>query len=105
MTDEQADGEWGLVVAFPDGSPSFVHGFEAGGIWERMRSGREAEIEITTQSDNREVLRRMAIAEGWTLESKPTEVEGWDYTVLTKNRGAPDRPNPHGLRVVKDADG
>jgi hypothetical protein len=32
-----------LLVPFPDGSESFVHGFEAGMIWQRMQNG-EAHI-------------------------------------------------------------
>lgn len=88
-----------LIVSFPDQSPSFVNGFEAGKLWERMRSGAEAEIEAVTHTENREVIDRMALAEGWEVERKSSEVNGWDYITLTKGK-KPDRLNPHGLRVV-----
>lgn len=91
---------WQLLVAFPDESPSFVHGFEAGRIWQRMKVNDEAEIWATTHPENREVIRRMADAEGWSVEVTPTDVEGWDRTLLTKRSAPRERPNPHGLRVV-----
>lgn len=90
--------DWNLVVAFPDGSPSFVAGFEAGMLWSRMKTGTEAEIEMTTRVENREVIDRMAVAEGWRIERATTEADGWDTTTLVKV--APARANPHGLKVV-----
>lgn len=63
-------------------------------------SGFMAEFSMTTHAANREVIARMAEVEGWTVETKPSEVEGWDYTDLQKSRSAPERSNPHGLRVV-----
>ena len=86
-----------LVVSFPDQSHSFCYGFEAGGLWERMSRGDVAEIEATTRVENRECVSRMGVARGWTVEVKPTEITGWDYTTLTKTMTAPERPNPHGL--------
>lgn len=101
MADEDdKSATYGLVVAFPDPSPSFVHGFEAGGLWEKLKNGETAEIQATTHVENREVIARMADAEGWEIEVKPTEVEGWDFTKLEKKRPAREKPNPHGLRVV-----
>lgn len=102
MADDQQgqEAEYGLVVSFPDASPNFVHGFEAGSIWEKMCAGHDAEIELSAHVENREVIQRMAVAEGWEVESKPSGVDGWDTVKLTKTRAAPERPNPHGLRVV-----
>ncbi len=95
---EQAD--YGLMVAFTDESPSFVNGYEAGMLWERMRSGTVAEIETTTHAENRDVIQRMATADGWDCEVKASEVEGWDHTSLRKAKPTSQRPNPHGLKVV-----
>lgn len=92
--------DFGLVVAFPDGSPSFVHGFEAGALWELMTTGTVAEIERTTHRENREVISRMAVAEGWSVEFAASEVDGWDYAKLTKDKTAPTHSNPNGLRLV-----
>jgi hypothetical protein len=96
-----------LLVAFPDGSPSFVHGFEAGQIWRRMREGREAEIEnLTVHAANEEVVRRMAVSEGWECEFEPckdeTEKVYETYRVVTLRKVAKTtaKTNPHGLRVV-----
>ena len=95
----EEEAEFGLVVAFPDASASFCHGFEAGGLWEKMLRGDAADLSLTTHSDNREVIRRMAESQGWLLETKPTSVEGWDETKLTK--AVPARRNPYGFKVVK----
>ncbi len=99
---------WGLIVSFPDASPSFVHGFEAGTISERFTSGREAEIErLTVHAANEEVIRRLCVAHGWECEFQPctdeTEKEYDEYRVVTlrKVAKAADRQNPHGLRSVK----
>lgn len=98
MSDENA--EYGLIVSFEDQSPSYVNGFEAGGIWERLRSGNEAEIEVTIHTANRETVSRMCVAEGWSVEFKGTEYEEWTEAKLSKTGKAPERPNPHGLRLV-----
>ena len=100
--DEHKD-EWGLLVSFTDESQSFVAGFEAGGVWSRMRSGNEAEIELSTHTENREVLQRMACAEGWDIVIEPTAIDGWDTTQLTKRHGRQN--NPRGLRIVGDIAG
>lgn len=95
---------YGLVVAFPDGSASFVNGFEAGILSERMQAGAVAEIEATTHTENREVIARMAVAYGWSVSVKPSGVEGWDNTILRKDQKTPRRPNAHGLRLVASSD-
>lgn len=95
-----SDDAYGLLVAFDDQSPAYVYGFEAGMIWAQMRAGTTSGIEVTTHAENRETIRRMAISDGWTIECNPSEVDGWDYTVLVKDQPAPARANPHGLRVV-----
>lgn len=101
---EHEDNEhtFGLVVAFPDGSPSFVHGFEAGGLWERMERG-ETPIELgSAHAANEEVHRRMADHMGYEVEwkrmDKPYEV--YAVAKFTKVRAIGVKPNPHGLRVV-----
>ena len=100
MDHSKQPNAYGLLVSFPDQSPSFVHGFEAGQLWERMDRGSALEIEATTHRENREVIRRMADQCGFDAEIQPTEVEGWDQTTLTKRRPERQRPNPRGLRIV-----
>lgn len=100
MDDQPQHTDYGLIVSFPDQSASFVHGFEAGGLWQQMRGGAVAEIEQTTHVENREVIARMAAAEGWSIEVKRSGVDGWDQSSLAKIAKAPERRNPTGLRVV-----
>ena len=102
MSDESEvhDG-YQLLVSFPDQSPTFCHGFEAGKLWAEMRGGLSAEIETTTRVENREVILRMATAEGWEVRRTPSSVDGWDLTSMQKYGPASDTPNPHGLRVVR----
>lgn len=96
-----SETQYSLIVAFTDESASFVEGFEAGGIWAEMKSGTVSEISKTTHSAYREVIQRMAVALGWAVDVKPSGVDGWDFTIITKSSKAPETPNPHGLRVVK----
>lgn len=56
---------WSLVLALPDESPSFAHGFEAGDIWRRMRLNRP--ISQMVHNENREILRRMAETRAWAI--------------------------------------
>lgn len=104
MTDAEAN--YGLVVSFsglhatPAEERAFVYGVEFGMLWARMRSGDEAEIEMTTHEANRAVIERAAASQGWHLDRKPSGTPTWDFTKLTKAK-ALDRPNPHGLRAVE----
>ncbi len=101
MADIDNTGTHQLIVSFPDQSASFAYGFEAGKLWADMLAGKSAEIETVTRIENREVIQRMCVAEGWHHEYRSSEIEGWDYTTLRKTKTAPVRPNPTGLRVVK----
>lgn len=94
MEDEQ------LLVSFEDQSESYVHGFEAGKIWEQMCSTPEGYMEFTIHTQNVETIRRMAIAEGWNADFAETEVEGWTYVNLEREGKSTEKPNPFGLRVV-----
>jgi hypothetical protein len=95
-----SESGYSLIVSFPDQSASFVHGFEAGKLDTAMACGVWADIEVTTHTENHEVIRRLAIAQGWEVEFKPSDVDGWEYATLKKTKKAPEKPNPHGLRVV-----
>lgn len=57
-------------------------------------------MELTTSVENREVIGRMAVADGWTYSVAPTDIVGWDETTLVKVR-RPKLSNPHGLRIER----
>ena len=48
-----------LIIEFPDQSKSFALGFEAGGMWQRMKN-RESEIGQTIHSENLDLITAMA---------------------------------------------
>jgi hypothetical protein len=84
--------EFRCLVPFPDGSASFVNGFEAGTVWQRMNAG-EAEIEspIAYHVDNHLVFQRMAAAQGYDVEFEPCVSGGlvcgtWELVTFTKRR-------------------
>lgn len=102
---------YGFVLSF-NGLPfgettehAFVHGFELGQLWQRMRSGTESEIEGTFHAINREAIERACAAEGWSVTiTDATDETGkiydtWVVVKLTKATRA--RSNPNGLRVVQ----
>ena len=78
--------EFRCLVPFPDQSDSFVLGFEAGMIWERMVKG-EAKIggldEIATHAQNKEVFERMAAAQGYDLKVSDA-ADGWIIAEFSK---------------------
>jgi hypothetical protein len=93
---------WTPVVAFPDQSPNFVYGFEAGQIWSAMQILKvvDTHLSFTTNRENREVIQRMAVHLGYEVEVGEI-ADGWDETILTNVSPEREKPNPHGLRVVK----
>lgn len=73
MSDDFAPdaAEFRCLVPFPDGSDSFVHGFEAGMIWQRMNAGEKVIgglNEVALHASNEDVFRRMASAQGYSVE-------------------------------------
>jgi hypothetical protein len=76
---------YSLVLAFPDQSPNFVHGFDCGRIWQQMSDGKLI-IEATMVSEVRATVEAMAMAKGWTEDIKDIG-DGW-ISVRLEN---PDR--------------
>jgi hypothetical protein len=74
--------EMSMVFAFDDQSPSFVNGFELGMIWQEVDGEGKLTVDrgfdegFPVHDENVEVLRRMANARGYKLETKPP-VDGW----------------------------
>jgi len=100
MSDDAQEAVYGLVVSFPDQSASFTNGFEAGRLEQRMSAG-ETPIESVVHTENEEVLRRLAEWQGYSVEWRASEVEGWSYIELRKVRPVGVRSNPHGLRIIE----
>lgn len=90
---------YNLIVSFTDESPSFVHGFEAGQIWQDMNNNRP--IDLTVHAENREIIERMAVASGYEAVFMNTELKEWLYLRAEKRRPRPESGNPNGLRIVK----
>lgn len=86
--------EYVLVVSLAGFPPEYVHGMEAGMIWERLKSMRQPHDEVI-HDENTDVVRRMAKALKYDVEFEKTSIEGWTNATLTP---LPDRPK---LEVVK----
>ena len=85
-----------MVFAFPDGSASFVNGFEAGMIWTEIERGelkidRGFEEGFPIHIENVEVVQRMAAARGYRLETQEAGAEGWIAARLTFTGGTKPR--------------
>ncbi|MGC4393759.1 hypothetical protein [Agrobacterium sp. M50-1] len=83
------DSEFHCLVPFTDESESFVNGFEAGMIWQRMLSGDEligGATEPPTHSENIEVFKRMAQAMGYDLDGHYDRTDGWMYVSFIKRK-------------------
>lgn len=90
------EAEFRCLVPFPDQSASFVHGFEAGMIWQRMIKG-EPQIggfddEIAAHFENAAVFRKMADAQGYDLDLSDFG-NGWIIATFTKR--------PRGFGVIE----
>ena len=86
---DDASAFFGLLVPFEDASPSFVHGFEAGMVYQRMLAG-DTEIAGGTpfHSDNVQLFHRMAAVHGYDVAVAPTVYDEWTDVTFTK------RPRP-----------
>ena len=69
-------GGYELVLAFPDASPSFAHGMEAGRLWERLRQERRVHEEMI-HTANREVVGRLAAAYGYVVDFADLAQGSW----------------------------
>ena len=74
-----------LHIRFDDQSHSYVHGFEAGMIYQRIKDG-ECLIEEQVHSANIKTLDEMATAEGFSIE--------W--------QGVPDYPTYSVVKMQKE---
>lgn len=80
--------EMGMLFAFPDGSESFVNGFEAGMIWQQIDGDGMLSIDrgfaegFPVHTANIALIGRMANARGYTLETGH-DVDGWTPVRLT----------------------
>lgn len=93
------EGNYALIVSFPDASQSYVNGFEAGEIWKDMQSC--ADIERAVHAENKTVIERMAVASGYNIEIEKTDYPQWLNLIGRKMKTAPKTPNPNGLRIVE----
>lgn len=79
-----------LIISFPDQSPSFAYGFEAGGVWHRMRTNEPdigtLEEPLTLREENKELYSDMAQNNLYHAYFRPSEVEGWMYVYFTKKK-------------------
>ena len=93
------DTDMGLLFSFPDQSETFVLGFEAGQLFQRIEAG-EPEIDcgletgIPLHEANLECVQRMAAARNYRLEVG-TAADGWVPVRLT----FASKPAP-ALRIV-----
>lgn len=78
--------EFRCLVPFPDASPSFVHGFEAGMVWQRMVCGETPiDNDCAYHTENRAVFCGMATAQGYDAEFTPCDgLDEWMMVTFTK---------------------
>lgn len=77
--------DYNLLVSFPDQSETFVLGFEAGQLWEVLKSGSgEMIYSLTMHTVNEEVFTRIGRHYGCTAEFKKLE-GGWSEATLRRS--------------------
>lgn len=80
-----------LALRFPDQSPSFAYGFEAGQLWHRLACETE-NIEQEIHASNRQVCALMAEARGWNVEFEEW-VDDWLIVKLSQKASKPGAVN------------
>lgn len=96
------DAGYSLVLAFPDESPSFAHGFEAGEIYSLMKQGA-LEIDrgmtegLPVHEENAALFHSMASVQDYTVETGVAS-DGWIPMRFMK---MPDNSKKPRLRIVE----
>ncbi len=85
MADEQHE----LVLAFPDQSPEFAHGFTCGRIWQAMTEAPARDVVETVLAETRPTIEAMAMAKGWV-----EEIEDIGHGWLSIRLRSPIEPEP-----------
>lgn len=86
-----SDTNYNLVMAFPDQSPNFAHGFACGRIWQEMADEKSVVL-ATVPNETRQTVEAMAMARGWTEEI--TDIgSGWLEVRLTNPMQEPEPPS------------
>jgi len=78
-----ADEQCGIT--FPDQSPSFLHGFEVGRIWQQMEDGMLL-IEEVVSVANEAVLLQLGLACGYTVSFFSLATTSEQQTVLLRRQ-------------------
>lgn len=79
-----SDATWACVLSFPDQSPAFAHGVEAGMWWERCQRDDMPTEGATVHADNQIVLHRMAQYHGLVVTF--TTLEGFGEWMMMHRR-------------------
>jgi hypothetical protein len=84
------DAGFSLELRFPDQSPSFAYGFEAGSIYELMRQGelvidRGFNEGFPLRVENTELYNGLANLKSYVIE-RGEEKDGWIPTRFTKSK-------------------
>jgi hypothetical protein len=78
--------EHSLIISFHEQSETYVLGFEAGLLCQRLDSGLHVE-DYDVHTKNAETLVRIAKHFNFVATLTPTEIEGW--STLSLSRGKP----------------
>lgn len=102
-TEKTPPGEptYGLVCAFVDSSESFVLGYEAGRIGQRMQAGDTFPDQETVHAKNVEQIHLLGEAYGYDVaaEVMGAPYQEWATLRLSKRQPLPQKPQRH-LRSV-----
>jgi len=81
------DTDFRPLVPFEDQSDSYVHGFEAGMIWQRMQQAEEViETDIPLHRANLRTFEKMASAAGYDFERSLLKGEMKEWVEITFTR-------------------
>jgi len=96
MSDDKNSGdavEFKPLVSFEDQSHSYVHGFEAGILWQKMQERPEwIKSELPYHNENYQTILRMATASGYIAHTDGVVIDGWVDFVF--ELAAPEKPKP-----------
>lgn len=93
MDDSSLKSEFRPLVPFEDQSASYVHGFEAGMVWQRMMHGEAViNFDLPVHYANAITFGSMAEAAGYDLEFVQCEDEFHEWMTATFVKQVPSRP-------------
>lgn len=87
------DNQYSLIIPFDDTSPSFVHEFEAGRLYNELAKPDTSYVNRYIHTENMKLVKAMAKLLDYDVKFEPSDYEEWVEVTLSKKDDSSDKPS------------